>query len=124
MNPKIKYFQDIGDLSKERLVLVVEREDDIGNYLIFRTDSAGDDSVSSSVKATFWFPNKPVKAGDFIVLYTKSGKQSEKTASSGITSHFFYWGFPTAIWSEGEAAVILRTSEWSFSAVSGNNRKS
>ncbi len=106
-------FREKGKLDGERLVFTVEQDDDIGSYAVFHTNFLKDGMVSSRVKRVYWFPDKPVRKGDLVVLYTKQGTQSEKKASDGSTSHFFYWGLTGALWdSPSECAVLTHIDSW------------
>lgn len=112
MNVEIKYIQDAGIPDKERLVLKVLKDDDIGYYAIFNTVFIGE-NVSTDVKNTFWFPDKQVRAGDVVVLYTKKGDKKERVNLSGSTSHFFFWGLDKTIWAgKDDAVVLLEVKTW------------
>ena len=50
MNVEIKYISDSAVADKERLVLQVLRDDDIGNYAVFKTTFTDDGEVSSLVR--------------------------------------------------------------------------
>ena len=72
-----------------------------------------DNQVTVGVLNAYWFPYKEVSAGDLIIIYTKSGKESEKRLEKGGTSHFFYWGLDFPIWQTMDVApVILYAPEW------------
>jgi hypothetical protein len=112
MNVNIKYIKDAGVPDKERLVLKVITDDDIGYYTIFNTVFI-EEKVSTEVKNTFWFPDKKVQKGDFIILYTKSGEQSEARNKAGTISHYFYWGLEKPIWGrKDDAVVLLEVKNW------------
>jgi hypothetical protein len=111
MNLKITAIREVGDVSKERIVLKALAAADVGNFVIFCTGLT-DGVVNVDVQKTFWFPNKKVNTGDFVVVYTKSGTSSAKDFN-GVKSHFFYWGESDAIWSRpNTSAVLLRAPEW------------
>ena len=114
MNLIIKSIKNAGIVKDERLVLKVLKDDDIGNYVIFKTTSFEDNSVTNKVRHAYWFPDKDVQTGDLVVLYTKSGKNVERyNDKSGHTSHFFYWGMKETIWGEKtDSAVLLEVGEW------------
>jgi len=113
MNIGIEYIADPGVVGKERLVLKVIRDDDIGYYAVFDTKYTQDGKISNKVQRTYWFPDKSVKAGDLIILYTKIGNQSENKNKDGSTSHFFYWDLASVIWTkEKDCAVLLRIDDW------------
>jgi hypothetical protein len=103
-------------LEHERLVLDVLQDDDIGRYMVLSTTLAEPTTptVSTAIKRIYWFPDKSVKKGDVVVLYTKGGKQSEKKNEDNSTSHFFYWGLSEPIWLEKNkaAGVVAHLDEW------------
>lgn len=112
MNLKFSSIADRGITAKERLVLEVVAKTDVGEYAVFRTGVSGT-SVTVGVRNTFWFPDKPVAAGDLVVLYSKSGTESEKELERGTKAHFFYWGAGGSLWGGKEdAAVIAHIDEW------------
>src|SRR5205823_11802662 len=97
MNLKFSSIADRGIPTSERLVLKVVAKTDVGEYAVFRTGFSGS-SVTIGVKNTFWFPDKPVAAGDLVVLYSKNGTESEKELEKGGKAHFFYWGAVGSLW--------------------------
>ncbi len=114
MSVKIKAIRDSGIVGKERLVLQVLGDNDIGYYIVFDTTFFEDGRVSNKVRHSYWFPDKKVHAGDLVILYTKPGTQSESQNKDGSTSHFFYWGLAKTIWNkEGDCAVLLEARNWS-----------
>lgn len=113
MNVKIKYIRNPGDLKKERLVLKILRDDDIGYYLVLDTTFTSDGSISNLVRHPYWFPDKKVKTGDIVVLYTKDGRETEKKNKDGSSSHFFYRGMDSTVWNQdGDCAVVLHINNW------------
>lgn len=103
------------DLTRERLILKVTSDDDIGFYAIFRSAVFDEPKVSSGpIPFVYWFTNKSVKAGDYVVLYTKGGTRSEKKSENEQTSHFFYWGLEKPIWTDGYMPVLVETPNWSI----------
>ncbi len=118
MNIKIKQIVDHGH-NDERIVLSVVEDDDIGRYLIMDSTYTSSQNISNKLRHTYWFPDKKVKAGDLIILYTKHGKQSQKANKNGTTSHFFYWDLKNNVWNDdGDAAVLFYASEWTVHKVS------
>jgi len=107
-----------GTLEGERLVLDVVQDDDIGRYIVFCTTLMDPQipSFSTSIRRQYWFPDKLVKKGDVVVLYTKVGKQSEKKNNDNSTSHFFYWGLSEPIWLENSqvVAVLGHLDDWAI----------
>lgn len=113
MNIEIKAIKDRGDPKEERLVLEANRDDDVGRYVVFAAPRSEDGSVSSELKRAYWFPDKPVSAGDLVILYTREGSPKKKKNADGSRSHFFYWGLEEPIWGEpGYFAVLLLVKSW------------
>lgn len=112
MKIEIRSIADKGNYEKERLVLKVLSDTDIGDYLVIQT-GFNDGSVTIGTYQTFWFPYKSVSTGDLVVLYTKSGNENERELKLGKRTHFFYWGLNSAIWiREDRAPVVLHAPEW------------
>jgi hypothetical protein len=119
MNIEIKYIAEANDERKERLVLSVLRDDDIGNYVVFATTTSSQNAVITRMRHSFWFPDRKICAGDLVVLYTKKGVTSEKKNSDGSTTHFFYMNIESPIFKSLEdCAVLLHVDHWSFKKVS------
>jgi hypothetical protein len=93
-------------------VLRVTSAADIGEFLLLRS-AADEGEVTTTITQVFWFPDRPVRSGDLVVLYTKSGAEKQRTNKNGSTSHFFYWGNPAPLWDKSEhVAVIAHLDEW------------
>lgn len=119
MNIEINKITDAGSLENERIILKVLIDDELGFYGAFKTKKTGTTTVSSSIKATYWFPDRQVKKGDLVVLYSKSGVNTERKNKDGSTSHFFYWGLSSATWNNPEDSVVLfKIDEWEYKSVS------
>jgi hypothetical protein len=113
MKLEISSFADAGNYEDERLILKIISDLDIGEYAVFCSRVSPEKSPISGKKTAFWFPDAAVKAGDLVVLYTKSGKPSTKQLSENRTAHFYYWGLDKAAWGDASnTAVILRVAEW------------
>jgi hypothetical protein len=115
MSFDITSIADAGDIDRERVVIKATTDGDIGRFAIFcaKRSSTGV-ALSGNVPKTFWFTDQKVKAGDFIVLYTKAGTRSSKTSDSGSTSYFFYWGWKTAIWDEKSKAALIDINSYKY----------
>jgi hypothetical protein len=114
MKLKISSFADAGQQSNERLVIRAETDADVGEYLVMCSSTSSEGNATAGRKVAYWFPDKEVKSGDLVVLYSKSGTQSEKKLQSGATAHFFYWGVDKPLWVSGNGAVLLLALEWKF----------
>ncbi|AWJ05717.1 TPA: hypothetical protein PBQ56_002484 [Escherichia coli] len=117
MKVNITAIREPGNLEKERIVIRVDSSCNIGEFILLQTGFENE-SVNTGIYETFWFPDKSVRAGDLVVVYTKTGKSSEKK-SNDATSHFFYMGKAVSIWNRNEqSAVLMHAPEWqSFQAV-------
>lgn len=112
MKLKITSIADRGNPEKERIVMRAMSTLDVGLYALVEAGYA-DSSVNTFTKDVFWFPDKKIDEGDYVVLYTKSGNDSEKRLESGRRSHFFYWGKPSAKWgTRTMAPVLMQVESW------------
>ncbi len=113
MNIKIKYVKDAGNIKKERLVLEVKINDDIGNFIVADSTYLGDGNVSNKLRHTFWVPDKDVSSGDLVIIYTKGGSNKTKENKDGTESHFFYWGLENTVWNQdGDSALLIEVKNW------------
>lgn len=106
----ITRVRDAGSLASERIVFVARETTDVGGFLLARGKRVGE-NVSTTIERVFWFPDKPVAAGDTIVLYSKGGKAKERV-EDGRTFHFFYWGAEEPLWQPPFTPVLMRVSNW------------
>ena len=104
---EFKYIKDKGDLDSERSVFKVISDCNLGDFIAFRTKEISEDGISSKIELPFWFPDKRIKKGDTVVLYSKKRKINEKTNKDGSISHFFYWGNDTPLFLEDDDSVLL-----------------
>lgn len=119
MNIKIKRTVDNKNLEKERIIFNVVENDFLGAYIVLKTKKTGEKTVSSRTEGTYWFPDKDVKKGDLVVLYTKKGINTEKKNGDGTTTYFYYWQMENTLWNNVEDVVLLtRLQEWNFEVIS------
>lgn len=112
MKAKIRRIIDHGH-NDERVVLDITDDTDIGEFLILDTTYTSQGKVSNKVRHPYWFPDKNVKKGDVVVLYTKKGSSSSQGNSNGSTNHFFYWGLDNNVWNnDGDCALLLHIDKW------------
>ena len=112
MRLQIQFVADKGNIKRERLVLRVLRDADIGDFILMRTRFEGN-QVTTEVVNTLWFPYSEVKTDDIVVVYSKSGRDRQKTIEDDRTAHFFYWGQNSPLWAdESVAPVLLYAPEW------------
>lgn len=103
-----------GDLPSERVILRASSDVDIGRYALFSCSTDDGVPLSGSVLRAFWFEDKKIKSGDFVVVYSKDGTNSEKKGRAGATSYFYYWGSRTPLWTPGTMPVLILCSTWTF----------
>ena len=93
MRIAIDSIADKGNPEKERLFLRVRADADVGDYILIQTGFQ-QDGVTIDTHNTYWFPYKKVEAGDFVVIYTRKGRENQRALEDGKNVHFFYWDFP------------------------------
>jgi hypothetical protein len=115
MDVRITGVHGQGAASKEYVQMRVDRDCDIGNYVLADTTYIAPGEISNELRHMFWFPEKQVQAGDTIILRTGTGKNTEEEMDDGSTKHRFYWQLGSAVWNDtGDTAVLLRVAEWSY----------
>ena len=109
---QIQYVSGRGDLSRERLVMRVRQDVDIGDFMLVRTGFE-DDEVTTDVSNAFWFPYKRLRGGDMVVVYSKRGTDKQKQLDDGHKAYFFYWHQDSSLWDDEHVApVLLYAPQW------------
>lgn len=109
---EFKYIKDRGDLNLERVVFKASLDCDLGRFMAFKAKKA-EEGISNKIEFPFWFPDKKVKQGDTVVLYSKKKRSNEKSNQDGSTSFFYYWGQETPMFTENDDCVLLiETKRW------------
>jgi len=118
MTLKLSHIENAGNLETERVVFQAKSDLSLGKYLVLQGKKSPDGGVYSGIiPAAFWFITMDVKRDDIIVLYSKSGVQSQKQAvSEGSTSYFFYWGLSSAVWTAEFKPVAVLAATWEWTA--------
>ena len=111
MKLKIEHYIDRGNFDKERIAFKAQSDCDLKFYVVHKTQLMDSGGFYNRPKYTFWFPPTNVKAGDWIVLYTKKGSYSSKTTAEGTTSHFFYWDLSQSIFNKKYDGIVLAELE-------------
>lgn len=115
MQLEIKNFADAGVLEKERLIIRVLSDVNIGSYMVLRSKKNDKGMPISGTKDAYWFPDVIVSRGDLIVLYTKRGTSSKKALKGGdSTAHFYYWSKGVPFWGaeKSNTAVLVYADAW------------
>ena len=113
MKVKLLYTKGKGNLERERIVMKILGRTDIGQYVLCDTTYYEDNSVSNLLRHVYWFSDKIVQEGDYVVLYTKRGKEGQFRNKSGTITHKFYWGLDRTVWNKsGDGAVLFLIGDW------------
>jgi len=116
MKIEIVKIIDRGLANKERLWLKVVANTNLQYYIVFDTTYTSPNSISNLQRHAYWFKSKEVKAGDYVVLYTKQGTPSEVVGENGTKTHFLFWGLDRTIWNDtGDCAVLFEVNSWQTS---------
>lgn len=120
MSIQIKYIKNNGSADEERIVFEVTKDCDIGYYLVCDTSYTSNGKVSNKLRHPYWFPDKDVKIGDLVVLYTKKGTNNSRVNKDGSSTHFFYWGLDkTIINNDKDCIVLIESKNWTVKGVKG-----
>lgn len=112
MKLKLRSIISAGKLSQERLTLRAETDLELGDFIVAQNGFI-EDSPTTVLMHSFWFPYVEVERGDLVILYTKEGESRTKSLSTGKTAHFFYLGLSNSIWDDANnAAVVLHAPTW------------
>ena len=104
---------DKGVTSKERLWLKVLNNTDLSYYIVFDTTYSSESTISNIQRHAHWFKPRKVKAGDFVILYTREGTASTSQNQDGSTNHFLFWGIDRTIWNaDSDCAVLFEINNW------------
>lgn len=113
MNIEILGVKEKGNKNKERIVFKALSDLDIGYYMVFFTEKLEENAFNGNAKHVFWLPNKEIKKGDLVVLYTKHGKESEKTNLNGDTSYFYYVGLENPFFNNSiKVPALIEVKAW------------
>lgn len=95
-----KLYKSDGD--DERLALKVLEDCDLGDYIITDATFGKQGGSSNLFRHVFEFPTYEVKKDEWVVLYTKKGKQHKSDST-----HFFYWNSNHNVWNDDHDTVTL-----------------
>ena len=116
MELKISAIGDRGVLKDERIGFNVLKDCELKFYQLFRTSFGDLGNFYNRGKAAYWFAPKNVKAGDKIVVYSKSGTDNSKLNEDGTTTYWYYWGLSEPIFSDDKNGIVLvQINDWESS---------
>jgi hypothetical protein len=113
MKLRILSIHEQGKADKEYVWMEVLEDCDLSRYSLADTTYTSTDAISNKLRHFFWFPPKPVKKGQRVLLQTKSGTNDQYTTNDGKTVHRFFWGLKSPVWNnDGDAAVLFEINNW------------
>ena len=108
-------IENNGVLQSERVLIQVKGSVNIGKYIISDTTYIDDKTVSNELRHIYWFPDKDVSAGDWIIIYTKDGTPRSYINNNDTTIHELYWNLGKTVWNkDGDCAILFEIIEWMF----------
>ncbi len=117
MKFEISEIKDRGTLD-ERIIFTINEDCDIGKYFVFTTVRDADGkNITSLVRDAYWFPDKQVKKGDLVVLYSNEGKNSFKVNDDKTSSHFYYRNSKSPLLSNNNLALLVELSAWKLEKI-------
>lgn len=115
MKVQIRSIHGNGNWDDEYVILDVGEDCDIGHYMLADTTYLPSGRISNELRHLYWFPDKKVRSGDIVVLYTKSGINQTARTAERTPIHFFYWGLKVAVWNDaGDCATLIEAHTWQF----------
>lgn len=121
MKLKIIQIVDKGTHNSEKVLIDVLEDSNLKDYIIRDTTYIREKVVSNKWVHTYEFLKQPLKKGDKVVLYTKTGTNNEKDLGNGNKEYTYFWGLNSSVWNnDGDAAVLYEIRGWQVVAV--NNK--
>lgn len=114
MNVKISDIKDYGNLEKERVVIKVLADTNLGKYILCTTQELSDERISSKIQNVLWLPDQDIKSGDLVVVYTKAGEKGSRINKDGTTTYFYYWGRNSVLTEIKDCGVVLFETSWNY----------
>lgn len=123
MDIEILYFKDNGVIDKERVVLLVKENCDLGHYILATSHIKPEtNTFSSKIDNVYWLPDREAKKGDKVVVYTKKGINNKRENEDKTTSHFFYWGIENPLNSQNDnTCIVVLNASWQVEQVPSYN---
>lgn len=101
-----------GSVNEEYVLLKATSDCKLKGWVIADSTFDAKGNASNKTRHTYWFQDKLVKAGEYVAVFTRTGKDTEGKMQSGQVCHRFYWNLGTAIWNnDGDTAVLLKSHE-------------
>jgi hypothetical protein len=107
---------DRGNLANERVHFRLTADVDVSFFLVLDSFHPQPHTVATEQKSCYWFPTRPAKAGENVVLYTRAGTPNTETHSNGQIYHFAFRGLQNPLYARPEAsAVLVEIQSWNAS---------
>ena len=118
MKLKILRIDNGGDETKEAVWLRVLEPCNLNRHLLADT-TFDEDGKSNLARHTFWFPDRTVANGDYVVVFTRTGTPGTGKTTNDKRLHRLFWNLDHAVWNnEGDRAVLIEMSDASTFTVS------
>ncbi|WP_305825627.1 hypothetical protein [Massilia brevitalea] len=115
---KIISVNNTGDVRSEHVFLAVEADCNLGDYLLTDSTYGSNETPSNKLRHVFFFPVVAVKKGDYVVLWTQSGKYSVGATTTTKPQHNVFWGLQETVWNvKGDKAFLFTAPRAQRSAV-------
>lgn len=98
---------DRGHANKERIHLEAVRDCDTSYFVVLQADQLSENTITAGSLIAYWFEPVAVRAGDYVILYTKTGTYSKNTRNDGHENHFFYWGQKSTMFNNPSKRIVL-----------------
>ena len=93
----------------EHVLLKAKSDCAIAQFLLADGRHSEETQVANRVRNAYWFPETEIKAGEYVSVWTKSGKNSTGEMIDGTTIHRFYWNLPSSVWNAaGDCALLFK----------------
>lgn len=117
MKLKILGIKDAGRLQDERVLLEAEDDGNVGLFVVLVSKVVEEKKVSSLLRNPYWFPDKDVKKGDLIVLYSRGGSYNAIDNKDASKSHFFYIGSTQPLYQDdADCVIVMESNPWCYSS--------
>lgn len=113
MTLEISGVTNRGDLLEEGLVLQVIENGNLSDYAIVDNAFKEKGELSHRQRHFYPFPDREVKIGEHVILYTCRGMDKIDTSDKGIVIHSFYWNLDTPVWNDKDTIYLLKVVETS-----------
>lgn len=99
-----------GSAKEEYVMLKAVSDCNLKGWVIADCTFDAKGNASNKTRHTYWFRDQSIKAGEYIAVFTRAGKDTQGNTTSGDICHFFFWNLGTAVWNnDGDTAVLLKS---------------